>query len=199
MSTKTVFKYASDFKRLPSVLTEAERKALLSGPNKKKPTGFRNYLLILYFLNLGLRVSEAINLRLDHVDWGSGRVTILAGKNDRDRVLWLQDHLLEASQRWLELRPSAGDYLFCTLGGAPLIDRYIREFVGRYATKGGIKKRVHPHCLRHTFATDLLSETKDIRLVQKALGHASVATTMIYTHVVDERLEFALRNFRGVE
>ena len=199
MVTKTALNYGSDFKRLPTVLTAAEQIAVLDAPNKKKPTGFRNYLIMRYFLNLGLRVSEAINLKADHIDWSSGRVTILASKNERDRVLWLPDKMLELTERWLVLRPSASDFLFCNLKGGKLIDRYVREFVSRYAKKGGIKKRVHPHSLRHTFATDLLREAKDIRLVQKALGHASIATTMIYTHIVDDRLENALKHFREVE
>jgi len=194
MVTKTALTYNSDFKRLPTVLTAAEQGILLAVPNKKTPTGFRNFLMILYFLGLGLRVSEAINLKPEHIDWNSGRITILASKNERDRVLWLPEKMLELTERWLELRPSASDYLFCTLQGKKLMDRYIREFVSRYAKKGGIKKRVHPHSLRHTFATDLLREAKDIRLVQKALGHASIAT-----HIVDDRLENALKHFRKVE
>lgn len=199
MNTKTALNYGSDFKHLPTVLTAAEQQILLDGPNKKTPTGLRNHLIMLYFLNLGLRVSEAINLKVDHIDWSSGKITILASKNDKDRVLWLKDRILELSKRWLNLRPSASDYLFCTLQGGQLMDRYIREFVSRYAKKGGIKQRVHPHCLRHTFATDLLREAKDIRLIQKALGHASIATTMIYTHIVDDRLENALKHLREVE
>lgn len=199
MATKTALSYPGDFKRLPTFLTPAEQSALLDGPNQKAPTGFRNYLIMLYFLNLGLRVSEAINLKIDHVDWDRGMVTIMASKGERDRVLWAQDNILELSKRWIELRPSASDHLFCNLKGGPLIDRYIRSFVGRYAKKGGIKKRVHPHSLRHTFATDLLRESKDIRLVQKALGHASIATTMIYTHIADDRLEYALKHFREGE
>ncbi len=199
MTSKPALNYGGVFKHLPTVLSDKEQQILLAAPNKKAPTGFRNYLIMLYFLNLGLRVSEAINLKVENIDWESGRVTILASKNDRDRVLWLQDADLEHSRRWLGLRPSASDYLFCTLKGGQLIDRYIREFVSRYAKRGGIKKRVHPHSLRHTFATDLLRESKDIRLVQKALGHASIATTMIYTHIVDDRLENALKHFRGVD
>ena len=77
-------------------------------------------------------------------------------------------------------------------------DRYIRDFVKRYSFKKGIKKDVHPHTLRHSFATDLFRKTGNIRLVQKALGHASIATTMIYTHIVDEQLESALKSFRSI-
>jgi len=74
-------------------------------------------------------------------------------------------------------------------------DRYVQDFVKRYDKKSGIKIDVHPHILRHTFATDLLRSTGNVRLVQKALGHASLATTMIYTHIVDEQLDYALKNF----
>jgi len=76
-------------------------------------------------------------------------------------------------------------------------DRYVRDFVKRYALKVNIKKDVHPHTLRHSFATDLLRSTGNIRLVQKALGHVSIATTMIYTHIVDEQLESALKGLRN--
>jgi len=73
-------------------------------------------------------------------------------------------------------------------------DRYVRDFMKRYAGKAGLNKGVHPHTLRHSFATDLLRDTKKIRLVHKALGHVSISTTMIYMHIVDEQLEQALRS-----
>jgi site-specific recombinase XerD len=88
--------------------------------------------------------------------------------------------------------------LFTTLAGALLRDNYLRAMVKRYGLKAKIGKDVHPHMLRHTFATDLYRETKNIRLVQKALGHVSLGTTMIYTHIVDDELEDALRTFRRV-
>jgi len=84
---------------------------------------------------------------------------------------------------------------FCTRDGDQILTRYLRTMVKRYAVKARVSEaeRVTPHGLRHTFATDLLRETKNIRLVQKALGHSDVSTTMIYTHVFDEELEMALR------
>ncbi|MDD5466150.1 MAG: tyrosine-type recombinase/integrase, partial [Candidatus Omnitrophica bacterium] len=99
-------------------------------------------------------------------------------------------------QQWRSIRPPGGPHLFCTLAGGRLSDRYVRDMVKRYARRAGIDKDVHPHTLRHTFATDLLKETKNIRLVQRALGHVSLSTTMIYTHIVDDQLEAALKNFR---
>ncbi len=87
-------------------------------------------------------------------------------------------------------------HVFTTLAGKPVSPRYVQAMVARLAAKAGIKKRVHPHTLRHTFATDLYRETSKIRLVQKALGHSDLSTTMIYTHIFDEELEDALKSFR---
>lgn len=182
---------------LPEVISEEEQEALLEVPNKKAPTGLRNYALMSIYLNLGLRVSEALNLEVDDVDWNSGKVFVRAGKGNRDRVLWLSDRDLDTLQQWRAKRKCDSPYLFCTLAGGQLSDRYVRAFVSRYAKKAGINKNVYPHILRHTFATDLLRDTKNIRLVQKALGHVSISTTMIYTHIVDDQLEEALRGFRG--
>ena len=81
--------------------------------------------------------------------------------------------------------------------GNKMNPRYIQDMVKRYAKKAGINKDISPHTLRHTFATDLLRETKNIRLVQKALGHSDISTTMVYTHIVDEELEGALKNLRS--
>ena len=81
--------------------------------------------------------------------------------------------------------------------GNKMNPRYIQDMVKRYSQKSGINKDISPHTLRHTFATDLLRETKNIRLVQKALGHSDISTTMVYTHIVDEELEGALKNLRS--
>ena len=101
-----------------------------------------------------------------------------------------------AVQDTTELILTLAALLFTTLEGKLLSDRYLRVMVKRYGTKAGVLKDVHPHTLRHTFATDLYRETKNIRLVQKALGHADLSTTMIYTHIVDDELEDALKTFR---
>ena len=86
--------------------------------------------------------------------------------------------------------------MFTTLEGKPVSPRYVQKMVARLAAKAGIEKSVHPHTLRHSFATDLYRETSKIRLVQKALGHSDLSTTMIYTHVFDAELEEALKSFR---
>jgi len=182
--------------RLPVVLNDEERKALLAAPDQSKPLGLRNYCMIKIFLNSGLRVSEALNLKVDDIDWETGRLFVRAGKGNRDRILFLKEDDMELYRRWLKARPADSEYLFCTLKGTRMGDRNVRYFIKNYARQVNIKKDVHPHALRHSFATDMLQNTKNIRLVQKALGHTSIATTMIYTHISDEELELALKGFR---
>ena len=182
-------------KRLPEVLTDNEQVRLLEQPNPKCKTGLRNLCMIRIMLNIGLRASEVIFLKVKDVEWMSGKVYVRQGKGNKDRVLWLGEEDLELLRQWREVKPES-EYLFTTLKGDTLNDRYLRAMVKRIGEQAGISKDVHPHMLRHTFATDLYRETKDIRLVQKALGHSDLSTTMIYTHIVDEELEQALKFFR---
>ena len=102
------------------------------------------------------------------------------------------------SWRERQARDVTGDHehVFTTLTGRPVSPRYVQQMVKRYAVRAGIEKGVHPHTLRHSFATDLYRQTTNIRLTQKALGQSNLATTQIYTHIVDEELEGALRSFR---
>ncbi len=182
--------------RLPEVLTAEERAALLQQTTPRYPTGLRNRCLMLVMLDCGLRAREALQLAVRDIDWQSGKLKVRQGKGKKDRVLWLNEAALEWLRQWRERRPGQGAVLFTTLAGEPLRDNYLRAMVKRYGKKAGISKDVHPHMLRHTFATDLYRDTKNIRLVQKALGHTSLGTTMIYTHIVDDELEDALRKFR---
>ncbi len=135
-------------------------------------------------LYCGLRCGEVVAVRPEHVDLDTCRLLVREGKGGKDRVVWFSDDLRDLLARWLERRP-ASDWLLSTRYGTQLNTRYVRELVKRKALAAGISEadRVTPHTLRHTFATDLLRETKNIRLVQKGLGHANLATTMIYTHV----------------
>lgn len=188
--------------KLPEVLTADERQRLVRQPNLRAPTGLRNVCMIRLMLDTGVRASEVLAIRIRDLDWTSGKLTVRQGKGRKDRVLWTTEDDLELAKRWREKRleltlPDAGkELLFTTLAGGPLNDRYLRAMVERVARKANITKHVHPHTLRHTFATDIYRETKNIRLVQKALGHADLSTTMIYTHIVDDELEDALRTFR---
>ncbi len=183
-------------RKLPDTLNNQERAALLSQPNKKARTGLRDLAMIRLMLNAGLRSSEVLSILVEDIDWISGKLIIRHGKGNKDRIMWLNEEDLEIIKEWKEIKPSS-PVLFTTLKENKINDRYLRAMVKRRAKRTDITKDVHPHLLRHTFATDLLRSTKNIRLVQKALGHASLSSTMIYTHVYDEELESALKTFRN--
>ena len=180
---------------MPEVLTEEERKALLQSPNPRTPTGLRNLCIMLLMLNAGLRVAEVQNLKVRDINWNTGKLFLRDFKKEKDRILWVGENDLKVLSRWRERRPVQTDLLFTTLKGRILNDRYIRAMIKREALSGGIEKDVHPHMLRHTFATDIYRETKNIKLTQKVLGHANSSTTMVYTDIFDEENEDDMRGF----
>ena len=188
-------------RRLPEVLTNEERRRLLAQPNPKASTGLRHHCMIRLMLNLGLRASEMLSLESADIDWTSGKLHVKQGKGAKDRILWLNDEDLETLGRWKQRRADVVGHLagplFSTLTGERIDSRQLRAMIKRVARKAGIEKDVHPHLLRHTFATDLYRTTKNLRITQKALGHAHVSTTEIYTHIVDDEVEEALKSFRG--
>jgi len=179
-------------RRLPEVLTRDEAMALLATPNRYYPTGQRDLCMMKLMLNSGLRSSEVLNLTWKDVDLQTGRLTVRRGKGDKDRQVWVNESTLELMRAWRERSPDSR-YCFPTLKGTRIHGQALREMMARRGKKAGIAKGVHPHMLRHTYATELYRETKDIRLVQKALGHAHLSTTMIYTHIVDDDMETAMR------
>ncbi|MHB9146809.1 MAG: tyrosine-type recombinase/integrase [Symbiobacteriia bacterium] len=186
-------------KRLPEVLTTDEVCSLLEKPNRRCPTGLRNYTILLLMYRAGLRVSEVLHLQPRDIDWKAGDVRVNEGKGKKDRVVPVEPWVLDALGAWQEKRP-ASKWFFSTLDGEQLDDRYLRAMVKRLAKKARIEKDVHPHMLRHTYATQLLGEGLSIREVQDLLGHADVSTTMIYTHVnpVELRRKIRLRTSKGV-
>lgn len=187
-------------RKIPEVLTAEEQVALLKQPNPRYLTGQRNRLMLRLMLDTGLRLSEAIGLRWKDIDLQSGKVMVRQGKGAKDRPLWTDEDNLAALRKWRErqVKECSGSpsVVFTTKEGKALNPRYVQRMVKRYAKKAGIEKDIHPHTLRHSFATDLYRETTNIRLTQKALGHSNLATTQIYTHIVDEELEEALKSFR---
>jgi len=199
-------------RKLPYYLTENEIDLLINVFNLRYPTSQRNCLIVRVFVNTGLRLSELINLKWKDISFMEGSIHIKQGKGNKDRKVWFDDDLKqrlvdwkkrqiqELSQRDLEIC----DYVFSTLKGTKLDPKYIRRMIYKKAAKAGIQeveekinkngdtyleKRVSPHTLRHTYATQLLRRGADIRQVQKSLGHANLETTMIYTHVYDSDLE----------
>jgi integrase/recombinase XerD len=184
--------------KLPKILTEAETDRLLSQPNRRYFGPHRDYLYMRLMLKAGLRASEATALRPEHVDLMSGKLTVREGKGAKDRTLWIGEEVLEELREWTVRcgkETENSEFLLPTRKGTEVATSHLRRSVKRYARKAGIEEvdRVSPHTFRHTFATRLYRETSNIRMVQKALGHSDLSTTMIYTHVVDEELETALK------
>ncbi len=184
--------------KLPRVLTEAETSSLLDQPNQRYFGPHRDYLYMCLMLKAGLRASEATALRPEHIGLMSGKLMVREGKGAKDRTLWIGEELLEELQAWMDRRQEkVGDseYLLPTSKGTQVATSHLRRSVKRYARDARIEEveRVSPHTLRHTFATRLYRSAGKIRLVQKALGHSDLSTTMIYTHVVDEELEGAMK------
>ncbi|MCS4200676.1 tyrosine-type recombinase/integrase [Salinibacter ruber] len=182
--------------KLPKVLTEAETERLIQQPNQRYYGPHRDYLFMQLMLNAGLRASEAVSLRPEHVDLMSGKLMVREGKGAKDRTLWLGEEVLGKLRGWMDRRP-ASDWLLPTRNGTKVATSHLRRSVKRCARDADIEEvgRVSPHTLRHTFATRLYRETGKIRMVQKALGHADLSTTMIYTHVVDKEPEGAMKEF----
>ena len=187
-------------RKIPEVLTAKEQEALLAQPNPRYLTGQRNRVMLRLMLDTGLRVAETLSLEWKDIDLNSGKVMVRQGKGAKDRTLWTGEANLAALIEWQERQANectgSPQNVFTTKEGGKLNPAYVRKMVKRLAVKAGIQKDDHPHTLRHTFATDLYRETTNLRLTQKALGHANVATTQIYTHIVDEELEVALKSFR---
>lgn len=174
---------------MPVVLNSYEQMVLLKQPNPKAPTGLRNLCIISLMLKLGLRVSEVINLKDSDIDWSRGRLHVRESGAAQERILWLDPAELNILKGWLNIKPAGSSYLFCTLDGGMLKDRYIREMIKRLSSKAGIKKDVYPHLLRYTFAVDFMREVKDISLLQEALGHRDSVATQAYAKLVFEDIK----------
>jgi site-specific recombinase XerD len=147
-------------------------------------------------LGAGLRVSEAINLRHEHLDLEERSLVVREGKGAKDRTLWFTPEVQASLEGWFqhdEAHPLEG-LVFTTLDGGPLSSRYLRDMVKRHAKKAEVSEahRVSTHVLRNTFATMLYADTANLRLVQKSLGHASITTAEVYNHIHDHDMLDAL-------
>lgn len=185
-------------RKIPEVLNIDEQKLLLQVFNKRYFNSRRNRCMVNLFLHTGLRLSEMLNLRWKDINLMTGQLKVVQGKGDKDRIIWINDNMLQELCDWREDQTETigkSEYVYSTRECKRLRDSDIRQMLYKYSEKA-LQKRISPHTLRHTYATDLLRETKNIRLVQKALGHADLSTTMIYTHIVDDEMENALKNFK---
>ena len=175
-------------KRLPDFLSASEIDRLLGCPDVLTPQGLRDRAIMELIYAAGLRVSEVTGLNRQSVALYD-RTLRVVGKGNRERVVVIGRPAAEALAVYLkEARPKfetdkTGQALFINYGGTRLTVRWVQKLVLKYAAAAGLEKKVHPHLLRHTFATHLLDGGADLRVVQELLGHSSLATTQIYTHV----------------
>ena len=183
-------------RRLPKFLYPGDLEKLLAAPDASKPLGLRDRALLETLYATGLRVSELVSLTASQTQ-GASELRIM-GKGGRERVVLLGRAAQAALARYLEeARPHLvarrphrhrEDHLFLNARGGPLTDRGARRIVHRHVLRACAQHDIGPHALRHTFATHLLEAGADLRAVQELLGHASLSTTQIYTHVTRRRL-----------
>jgi len=167
----------------PRFITEDEVRRLIEAAVKDGP---RNGLIVSILAYTGVRVSELCELKVTDLDVSNRTILVRSGKGDRDRLVVLPQSLLDAILEYVTGRP--GVYLFRGNGDGHLSVSAVQRLVKKAATNAGIVKNVTPHVLRHTFATTILRRGGDIRFIQQLLGHRSVATTQIYTHVDDRMI-----------
>ncbi|GBD11262.1 Tyrosine recombinase XerD [bacterium HR23] len=173
---------------LPRVLDAVQSARLVEGPSEDTPLALRDRAILELLYGAGLRVSELAGLRPEDIDLAGRRVRVV-GKGDKERIAFfgvpaqkaLAQYLKEARPRLL--RGKVSPALFLNRRGEPLSVRWIEALVKRWAVRAGLDGGVHPHTLRHSFATHLLEGGADLRAVQELLGHASPTTTQIYTHI----------------
>ena len=183
-------------KKLPAILEPEEAQNLLKQPNKRYPTGLRNKAMMALMLHCGLRISEVINLRPGNINLTKGKLRVQNGKGNKDRDLAIPEYLIGLLDGWRKKR-SPSDYFFSTLKGKKLSNRYLQQMVKRYAQKAGLNKRVSPHTLRHTYATQYYKQTKDIETLRRILGHSDISTTTIYITLANIDVENGMKSFKG--
>ena len=184
------------------VMTADELERLLNAPEGSSLKALRDRAILHTLFSTGLRVSELVSLDR-YIDLTKDELTV-RGKGDKLRLVFLSDEAKKHIKAWLDKRHDTDEALFVNLAknkdaskSLRLSTRSVERLIKHYAVKAGITKDVTPHKLRHSFATDLLQSGADLRAVQALLGHASITTTQVYTHVVDKHLKEVFKKFHS--
>jgi site-specific recombinase XerD len=185
------------------LISNAELMRLMAAPKKDTLEGKRDIAVLELLFSTGLRVSELCALSIDDVDLSRDEFSV-RGKGDKVRVVFLSDEAKVVVKNYLASRKDMDDAMFVRYGkkahigpDARITPRTVQRLLKQYAAKAGITRKVTPHVIRHSFATDLLSNGADLRSVQALLGHANIGTTQIYTHVTDAHLREVHKKFHG--
>jgi integrase/recombinase XerD len=180
--------------KIPDILSVEEVGDLLEAPDGQKPTGARNAAMIELLYATGLRVSELVNLKMADVNMDPGFVRVF-GKGAKERIIPVGKYAKDKINFYLNnaravlLKKNISSYMFVARAGRPMTRQGFWKILKQYAIRAGIKKKITPHSLRHSFATHLLERGADLRTIQIMLGHSDISTTQIYTHLVKEHLK----------
>lgn len=179
-------------------LTDEELEALLNSPDTNTIIGARDRAIIELLFSTGLRVSELVALDRDKINLKTDELSV-KGKGGKVRVVFVSSDAKKSLETYLTMRKDTHEALFINYSQklSRLTARSIQRTIKKYAENAGISKRITPHVLRHTFGTDLLRSGADLRAVQELMGHSSITTTQIYTHVTDKHLREVHDAFHG--
>ncbi|MDG1357372.1 MAG: tyrosine recombinase [Akkermansiaceae bacterium] len=185
---------------LPETLNEPEVASILQAVDTDKLLGRRDLAILELFYASGLRLSELCNARLENMDLDEGFIRV-TGKGNKTRIVPVGGKAREALRNYLKnerpelVKSKTSSWVFLSVRGGSLSPERVRELVKQRARNAGIEKNVYPHLLRHSFATHLLQNGADLRVIQDMLGHADIATTQIYTHVDQKGLKSMHQKF----
>lgn len=175
-------------KPLPKFLTEKEVRSILRLPKGRELSSLRDKAILEFLYSTGARVSEMVSLKKENVDFISG-IAKVKGKGRKERLLPIGEPALNSLKKYLDKRRDSNPSLFINKFGGTLTDRGTRNVIYKYMKQATIALEVSPHTFRHSFATHLLNRGADLRSVQELLGHSSIATTQIYTHLTIDSLK----------
>lgn len=188
-------------KALPETMNEETLQQLLSSINPEETLGARDLAILETFYSSGLRLSELGNARLDQLDLDE-RMLRVTGKGNKTRIVPIGKKAQKALEYYLRKERKSlvksgvtSSHIFLSVRGGPLSPERLRSIVKQRAEQAGIEKNLYPHLLRHSFATHLLQNGADLRIIQELLGHADISTTQIYTHVDQKTLQKVHKSF----
>lgn len=192
-SPTTIIKLPKIKKSLPEYLTEEEVSKLLN-INATKPIDYRNIAMLETIYACGLRVSELVNLKVSNIDFDECIIRVF-GKGSKERIVPMNNSALNALKTYINdyrnylLKTNDSDYVFINNLSKPITRQGFFKILKKICEENGINKHVSPHTLRHSFATHLLNNGADLRVIQELLGHTNLTTTQIYSHISNEKVK----------
>lgn len=185
---------------LPETLNELQAEQLIDSINTTQPRGLRDRAIVELLYASGLRISELANARLENFD-SQERILRVTGKGNKTRLVPVGAKACQALAAYLsgerpkQVKPRSGSEIFLSSRGAKLTTARLWQIVKERARQSGLEANIYPHLLRHSFATHLLGNGADLRIIQELLGHSDISTTQVYTHVDQQRLKAVHRKF----